>query len=276
MQRKIKGELPQQGEVYGSLTLTGVSFFRQEKGGRRLRVEAQCVCGDIRDYAYRYLKNGNTKSCGCVRNKKLAEANATHHLTSHPLYQVYMDMKVRCYSPACKSYENYGGRGIRICQEWLDDINAFRIWGMENGYAKGLQLDREDNNGDYTPSNCRWVTKDVNNVNTRRNIYMEAWGERKTVTDWSRDKRCKVNWNTLKGRLRTGKWDLIDAMTTKASGKHKEIQRNSGSARQLTIWGETKSLIEWSEDKRCQVGYSGFKGRLRKGWTPEQAMTIPR
>lgn len=274
MQAKSNYELPQAGEIYGSITLTGISYYKQEKGGRRLMVEGLCKCGDVRGYAFRFLKSGVTKSCGCGRREGLLKSRTTHNLSRHPLYQVYQDMIKRCYSPACKAFEDYGGRGITVCQEWLDDIFAFRSWAMLNGYETGLQLDRIDNNGNYEPDNCRFVTKDVNNINTRRNIYVTAFGETKTATEWSRDRRCKVAARTVLERINNGRWDAEKAITSPPNARKKEFSRVISSVRYITAWGETKGLMDWVEDERCNVGYSGLKIRLNKGWIPEDAISI--
>ena len=223
MQKDYKGKLPTKGEVFGSLKLTGGYYFIYPKEGRRLMVEAECKCGDVRGYSYRFLLNGNTQSCGCVRKDKIREMQVTHNLSKHPLYPVYKDMIRRCYSPECISYENYGGRGITVCEEWKNDIFSFRSWAMNNGYEKGLQIDRINNEGNYCPDNCRFVTKDENNKNTRRNILITAFGETKVATDWSRDSRCVVNCRTLLDRFKSDIWTPENAIITPSKAIHKEI-----------------------------------------------------
>jgi hypothetical protein len=276
MQKEYKGKLPTKGETYGSLILTGNHRFVYPKEGRRLLVEAVCKCGVVKDYAYRFLINGNTKSCGCVRIDKIRDVQVTHNLSKHPLYSVYRDMLKRCYSEKHASYCNYGGRGISVCEEWRNDIVKFRDWAITNGYEHGLQIDRINNDGNYEPDNCRFVTKDENNKNTRRNIFILAFGETKIATDWSRDERCVVNSRTLLRRFsQKDTWSAEDAITTPASATHKKIQRNSGSARKIKCFNEEKSIIEWSEDVRCKIGYSGLKIRLSKGWSPEDAILLP-
>lgn len=271
MQNKSKFIEPKKGEVYGSLTLTGEWFFRPEKHGRRLRVFAQCKCGVIKDYEFKLLKGGNTKSCGCVRKEKFHEARITHNLSKHPLYGVYRDMLRRCYKTNCKAYKDYGGRGITVCDEWRNDIKAFFEWALSHGYEEWLQLDRQNNEGNYEPDNCRFVTKDVSNTNTRRNIIVMAFGQTKTLTDWSRDERCKVNFNTLLGRYRLGS-DMEHAIITPAHADTKKIMREK-QGKLIEAFGEKKSLIEWSEDGRCKIGYSGLKLRLSKGWSIEKAIS---
>jgi len=90
-----------------------------------------------------------------------------HGLSSHPIYFIFKNMKLRCYYKKHQSYKNYGGRGIKICDEWLSDIRKFYSFCVENGWRKNLQIDRKNNNGDYTPENCRFVTRSINNINKR-------------------------------------------------------------------------------------------------------------
>lgn len=238
--------------------------------------ECECECGNIKGYQLKYLIGGITKSCGCYKFVAMANAKRTHGLSNNPLYSVYQDMKNRCYNPDNNSFHNYGARQISICQEWLADINEFVKWANENGYKKGLQIDRfPDMNGNYEPSNCRFTTKDINNKNTRRNVFITAFGETKVGSDWVNDPRCKVTYCGLRERLKSGKWTTEDAITIPSGEKRKELCRNTKSAVQITAFGETKSIISWSEDKRCKVGYSGLKIRLSKGIEPEKAISTP-
>jgi len=86
----------------------------------------------------------------------------------HPLYRCWIGIKVRCYNINCKGFEYYGARGIKMCDEWLNDPQLFVTWGLLHGWKRGLQIDRIDNNGNYTPNNCRFITKSINNSNRRR------------------------------------------------------------------------------------------------------------
>lgn len=93
--------------------------------------------------------------------------NTTHGLRKHPLYSVWRDIKRRCLNPKCKAFKNYGGRGVTVCKEWKDSLENFIEWAMNNGYKQGLDIDHEDNDKSYEPSNCRFVTRGVNNMNRR-------------------------------------------------------------------------------------------------------------
>lgn len=133
--------------------------------------------------------------------------NRTHGLSNTRLYQTYNNMKSRCYKTYAKEYENYGGKGITICDEWLNDFQKFYDWAMMNGYADNLSIDRIDNNKGYSPENCRWVDMSVQNNNTRRTRKIEYNGETHSVSEWSRIiglsrntivKRLKLGWNIEK------------------------------------------------------------------------------
>ena len=130
-------------------------------------------CGIEFKSVQHHIKDGTTKSCGCYAKQVAAELLRTNHiakthgLTNHPLYKLFKHMCGRCYNPNEEHYKDYGGRGIGICYEWRKSPELFVIWGLEHGYQKGLQIDRRDNDKDYSPDNCRWVTRSINAQNKR-------------------------------------------------------------------------------------------------------------
>ena len=115
------------------------------------------------------INRGYIKSCGCYKKRRASETNKTHGLGATRLYAVWGDIKRRTLNPKHKNYNDYGGRGITICDEWKNDFMYFYNWAMSNGYEenKGLSIDRIDNNKNYCPDNCRWTTSTIQNRNQR-------------------------------------------------------------------------------------------------------------
>lgn len=203
------------GDVFGRLMLTGKAYL--EPQGRH--VECICECGGIIWPLLVNLKKNNTKSCGCYH----VDVVSTHGLSRHPLYKGLQTVIARCYNPNATEYENYGARGITVCQEWQDDFMSFYNWSMNNGWGKGLQLDRFPNNkdGNYEPTNCRWATSPQQNRNKSNNVNLTAFGETKCVQDWVSDPRCSINGNSIKKRLKKG-WTHEDAICKPSTTYNKD------------------------------------------------------
>ena len=124
-------------------------------------------CGEQFRTQINNVKNGNTKSCGCHKKRTTSETHKTHGLRNTRLYKIWTNMKNRTLNPKYKKYEDYGGRGIAICEEWKNDFMSFHDWAMSNGYSDELSIDRIDNDGGYSPDNCRWTTQTIQNRNQR-------------------------------------------------------------------------------------------------------------
>ena len=162
------------GDTYGKLVVVkevDPEIRKTNKGTYKVRkVICKCSCGTVKEYLLGSIRSGHAKSCGCSRiegcvNRLKQINNVTHGLTKHPLYTVWMGMKQRCYNQNTKRFKRYGGRNISICTTWLNDFKTFYDWALTNGYSKGLQIDRRDNDGDYCPSNCHWTTNKANSRN---------------------------------------------------------------------------------------------------------------
>lgn len=148
------------GETYGYLKVISDAYYPPNTPRK---VNVVCECGGTKTVRLGDLRAGYTKSCGC---KTLEMLGKTHGDTKTPLYRVWINMRSRCLNPKAQYYSEYGGRGITISPVW-DDYSEFKKWSYENGYCKGLTLDRKDNNKGYCPENCRWVSRKVNQSNRR-------------------------------------------------------------------------------------------------------------
>ncbi len=129
------------------------------------------------------------------------------------LRKIWQHMIDRCTNHRVERYPRYGDRGISVCVEWLD-FDAFRSWALANGYSQSLSIDRGDNDGDYEPANCRWIPLSEQKNNTSRSVFLSAFGETKTLLDWSRDQRCVVSYSALQLRIRKCKWPAEKAIST--------------------------------------------------------------
>ena len=165
------------GQKFGMLTV--VQFSHINNGGYYWL--CRCDCGTVKPMPISNLKRGDTKSCGCNRTK----VNITHGLTHHKIYGVYVNMIERCYNSKNKSFKHYGGRGISVCDDWKNDNTKFFSWAFASGWQESLQLDRIDNEGNYSPENCRFITHKVNVNNRRNNRLLTYKGQAKTFTEWA-------------------------------------------------------------------------------------------
>lgn len=142
-----------------------------------------------------------------------------------PLHDVLTAAKQRCTNTKNPQYKNYGGRGIYVCDEWSTNSTLFIEWAVAAGYRSGLALDRRDNNGPYSPDNCRWVTQTENNRNSRQVRPVTAWDETKLIVDWLADSRCLVTGTTLRRRLNLGCTPEI-AMTARTWSPYDPAKEN--------------------------------------------------
>lgn len=168
----------------------------------------KCECGKEVVVRGSSLRNGTTKSCGCVQRENASIANTTHGLSRTSIHYIWLGMKRRCNNPKDKNYSYYGGRGISVCKDWDTDFVTFKDWALKNGYREGLTLDRIDVNGNYEPSNCRWATQKEQSNNTRRNKFFKYNGGEYTLSQIS--DMCGIGYVALYKRLKRG-WSIEEA-----------------------------------------------------------------
>lgn len=146
--------------------LTIIEDLGNNYNGRVNRqVRVKCDCGNEIICAYGDIKNGKTKSCGCYMKMVNKDKQTKHGMSSTRIYKIWKDMRRRCNNSSRKNYQHYGGRGVKVCDDWNNDFMAFYSWSMDNNYNEALSIDRIDPDGDYCPDNCRWVTQSIQNGN---------------------------------------------------------------------------------------------------------------
>ncbi len=194
------------GDRFGRLTvIEEASRYRTSLGGTKRRFLCLCDCGAARTAFLHSLRSGHTRSCGCFQRDQATK----HGLPITPTYEAWVSMRARCSNTRGKSYHYYGGRGIAVCQRWLDSYEAF-LEDMGPRPEGGYSLHRVDNDGDYEPGNCVWATWKQQARNTRRNTLITHNSETKCLSEWAED--CGINRITLSYRLRSG-WSVADALT---------------------------------------------------------------
>lgn len=182
--------------------VTVVSRNKEHKGNGKYY---NCICDCGRTFVRRKdsIYNPQNKTCGfCMRER--------HGDTGTRLYEIYQNMKARCYYEHSPHYDNYGGRGITVCKDWLNSYNKFKKWALEHGYEETLTLDRINTNGNYEPSNCRWATRKQQSRNLRNNHLVSYNGIYKPLSEW-----CEIlgiNKNSIRKRLVRTNDNLNDAL----------------------------------------------------------------
>lgn len=189
------------GLKFGQLLVISELPGRDKNG--QIIYHCRCDCGKFHNVTGKLLRQGKVKSCGCLHS-------TLNNLSKHRLYSIIHGIKTRCYNKNHHEFYNYGGRGIKICDEWLDDFMNFYNWAMENGYQDDLTIDRIDNNKGYSPDNCRFVDKKVQQQNRRSNRYYTVNGETHCLKEW-----CEIlslNYQTIYRRVTKYCWPIEVAL----------------------------------------------------------------
>ena len=192
------------------------------------------------------------------------------------LHKTWESLHRRCVEPSDALYPYTGAKGVRVCGEWVE-FAPFLEWAIESGAKPGLCLVRRNRQGDYSRTNCEWVTRAEASRRTaaptkprRSRTPIAAFGEDKGVVAWSKDPRCSVSATTISARLAKG-WPTESAITAP--------RENLGGSdivyTELEAFGLTKGLTDWTRDHRCKVSLTGLSDRLRRGWSAEDALSTP-
>lgn len=292
------------GQRYGRLVVFERAEDHITESGRKItRWKCICDCGNETIVRHGGLRSGTTTSCGCYHREKVGDINRTHNLShkSH-LYSVWKSIKDRCYREKCKSYKNYGGRGIKVCDEWKNDYKKFYDWAMENGYEEKqtaggvniLSIDRIDNDGNYEPSNCRWATMKMQAKNKRHTIpekerhrICPVCGKEYEISQRNGEKTCSYSCGAkLRAMKKPNTKDYTKIcpvcnkkFDAKRGGHFNQAVYCSNRCRNMSfspIWeynGESLRVVEWAE----KIGINAHCLLHRKylGWTIEEILTTP-
>ena len=188
----------------------------------------KCDCGNTVERTRPDVKVSKTPSCGCYVKERASNLNKTHGGRHDRLYLVWMDMRRRCSDKKDSNYSRYGGRGIKVCDEWKE-YSAFKYWAYQSGYNPDAKygkctIDRIDTNGNYCPGNCRWADAKTQNNNRRNNRVIEFNGKKQTLKQWTEE--LNLNYGMIDKRLNAG-WDVERAFSqpqriTRRTVIHKE------------------------------------------------------
>lgn len=184
-------------------------------------------------------------------------------------------MRQRCYNKNHASYEWYGAKGVKLCEEWRTSTEAFEVWARNNGYTDELTIDRIDPKSDYCPENCQWIPLSENARRAHAKP-ITAWGETKSVQEWAKDKRCGgMCVSTIRKRIAEG-WEPEEAI--QEGGQYFPVSGRQliNDTLELEAWGETKTVREWMQDERCAItDREVLRGRIKMGWLPEDILSRP-
>lgn len=216
------------GQRFGRLTV--ISQSGSSNHGRRLW-KCKCDCGNETILNTTVLVSGTTKSCGCLKVEVARDRMRTHGMSHSRLFSIWTAMKQRCYNKNFEQYNHYGGRGITVCDEWINNFQAFYDWAIKNGYAEDLTIDRIENDKGYSPDNCRWVTNKAQQNNKRTNRILTLNGETHTASEWSEiigisrklieDRVTRLGWSDEKA-LTTPKRNMSNRRTQTDCRRNKE------------------------------------------------------
>ena len=247
------------GKRFGNLIVIGLdeSFLGKTYNANRWIFE--CDCGNRFSSAPNRVLSGHKKSCGCRKINRIT----THGCCKTPFYHSWWSMMQRCYNPKHHNYKRYGQRGITVCDEW-HNVQKFTEWANATRPGKDLTLDRINNDGNYEPANCIWVSAKDQSRNRTVTQKCTINGITKPLAEWCEEYNMPLN--VVSSRLRTMEWDAVKALTT-------PVTHFDERGAKVEIEGENKSIKEWCEI--YGISRSTVYGRFHKGMDIVSAITTP-
>lgn len=194
------------GRTYSRLTVLSLAGKREAVRGYTYYWLCRCECGELTVVAVNGLKYGGTRSCGCLSSEVHSALMTTHGMLKAPEYHTYTMMLQRVLNPTNKGYKNYGGRGITVCERWrgVDGFKNF-LEDMGRRPAPHFTIERQNNDGNYEPSNCHWATRKEQGRNRRSNVLITFNGKTMCISEWAEE--LGMDDGTIHGRLRKG-WPI--------------------------------------------------------------------
>lgn len=284
MNHHIKNEI---GNRYGRLVVTDYAYKTKGMG---CYWKCKCDCGNEIIACGVCLRSCSTKSCGCYRRENFQKVierkkqNAKYQKPSR-IRSIWGNMIYRCYNKNSIGYNNYGGRGIAVCKDWLSSFESFKSWALSNGYADNLTIDRIDVNGNYEPSNCRWISQKEQLRNKRGTIYIEYNGEKKPLIEFCEE--LGVPYERAIDRIRRGKTDSAEILSKEKlpfklteNGRKRRAEGNyvpyslekDGMVRDFK---SEKDACKFLGVSRCSVSKAYSQGRKLQGYIIHKLESFP-
>lgn len=243
------------GNKYGRL----IVIKEDGKKGKNVLWLCKCECGNyIHVIAYN-LKNGHTKSCGCLAQEVKSKVHLSHNCSKTPLFRTWQHMLNRCRNKKINEYKNYGGRGISVCKEWQTSFESFRDWAISNGYSENLSIDRINVNGNYEPSNCRWTNAKIQANNKRNNRLLTYNNKTQTLSQWADE--INISSQTIKKRIDKYGWSIKDALTKplRRTIPYEPIQCACGCGTIINRYSKD------GRERKYVQGHNNYRQGLRQG-----------
>lgn len=235
----------------------------QPNGDKTTMIDCICSCGEKTTVALSHFLKGHTRSCGCYQREILRKARTKYIGNKTGIHSSYFAMISRCYDSDNRSYKNYGGRGVSVCDEWRNNYQSFLDWSLANGWSPGLEIDKDikGNGLLYSPETCCWVTGLVNMSKTSRTVNYNYKGEDKNLPTISRITGIKLT--TLAGRVRDRGLTVQEAVSKPVNKPH----RTKGSSNKTTIKFAYKGTF-LSARNICEaegISWEVMRTRIRRG-----------